>query len=110
MEDNLTMKNVTEYFDGLSKNDALYLLTVLKERQKEKCDSNLRSVVESHESYVGKCYYEIVKPHNGMFPEMKKYYKIISERCESQYSLSVLTFYEHPYYWFNYRSTKMGLP
>ena len=38
-----------------------------------------------------------------MFPEMYKYYKVISERSSNEFRMEALTFTEHPTYWFNYQ-------
>ena len=51
---------------------------------------------------VGRCFYRYESP--GLFPKMKKYYKIISYQSTNEYRVECLTFYEHPTYWFNYKS------
>lgn len=51
---------------------------------------------------VGRCFYDIEKP--SMFPEMKKFYKVISHQSINEYRVECLTFYEHPFYWFNFQA------
>lgn len=85
-------------------NDVIDLLYKEKQAKKEK---KVKQLVESRRDMVGKCFKKRMKPI--MFPEMYKYYKIVSERGENDYRFSVLTFYEHPYYWFDYQSHMIEL-
>lgn len=63
-----------------------------------------------HIPLVGKCYKIIkAKPHN-MFPEMNRYFKVISEQSENECRVECLVFDEHPTYWFSYQSSKAGFP
>jgi len=106
----MNMNEVLNYISNLTVDDATQILSSLKEQERQQNDEIIKKIVNDHSGYVGKCYYKFVKPHGGMFPEMKKYYKVISERASNEYRLSALTFYEHPFYWFNYQSHRIGLP
>ncbi len=99
-----------ERIDNLSQDEVLDILSALRKKEYDNSDRKVRNSVNSHKEYVGKCYYKEVQPKNGMFPSMKKYYKIISERGSNEYRISALTFYEHPFYWFEYNSHKIAYP
>lgn len=90
----------------LSKEDLIALTQAIKYQIKEQEELELRAAIRSHIKLVGKCYKTRVKPKDGLFPEMWKYYKIISERASSEYCVSALTFNEFPVYWFNYQMSK----
>ncbi len=106
----MNTNEVLDYISNLTADDAMRILTTLKNQERQKKEEYVKSVVTEHESYVGKCYYMIVEPYDGMFPEMKKYFKIISARGRNEYGMSALTFYEHPLYWFDYNSSRIGMP
>lgn len=103
----MNMSEVLDYISNLTDDEVPTILTTLKGRERKQKEEHVKSVVAEHESYVGKCYYMMVKPHGGMFPEMKKYFKIISARGRNEYGMSALTFYEHPLYWFDYNSSRI---
>lgn len=106
----MNTNEVQDYISNLTADDATTILTTLKDRERKQKEEHVKSIVAEHESYVGKCYYIMVKPYDGMFPEMKKYFKIISARGSNEYRMSALTFYEHPLYWFDYNSSRIGIP
>jgi hypothetical protein len=58
---------------------------------------------KENKKYVGKCYVMRTKPRSGMFPEMNRYYKIISCQSSNEYHVEALAFDEHPTYFFNYQ-------
>lgn len=88
-------------------NIGLYDLKKMIEDQLEfDANKTLQEEVAKHEYVVGKCYRRKVKPDCGMFPEMYRYYKVISPRAENVYRVSCLTFDEKPWYWFRYNSTR----
>ena len=67
-------------------------------------DKERKKDAESHKKYVGKCFVAEERPYYDLFPKMKKYYKVISERACNEHNVSALTFFEHPVYWYNYNS------
>lgn len=89
--------------------EALYdIQRKIKEQTREKEEERMQAVVAEHTVLVGKCFKTRVKPHSGMFPEMWRYYKIISARADNEYRIFALKFDEYPTYWFNYHSSKVG--
>lgn len=64
---------------------------------------------KSHIPLINKCFLRKANPHN-MFPEMNRYFKVISEQSDNEYRVECLVFDEHPTYWFSYQSSKVGLP
>jgi len=71
----MNMNEVLNYISNLTVDDATQILSSLKEQERQQNDEIIKKIVNDHSGYVGKCYYKFVKPHGGMFPEMKKYYK-----------------------------------
>ena len=57
---------------------------------------------------VGKCY-KLYMGHSR-FPDMYKYYKVLSIQSENEYRVECLTFYEHPTYWFDTKLSIIGVP
>lgn len=92
---------------ALPKEDVHKIEAALKKAEDGKALSKLKATVESHKSYVGKCYRRRVQPDNGMFPEMWRYMKVLSERSSNEYRMETLIFDEHPVYWFEHKSSKM---
>lgn len=74
--------------------NALDSLTI-KERYE-----NIIKKSEENIDLVGRCFKKWSKP--DLFPEMYKYYKVLSHQSYDQYHVECLTFYEHPTYWFDY--------
>lgn len=98
--------NVEEIMDeirSLPMSDTEQIFDKLKTEIDEKRKFEVRSIIESHKPYVGKCYKKRVKPYSSMFPEMWRYIKVISERGSNEYRMSALVFDEHPTYWFAYK-------
>lgn len=95
--------------EKLSEDDKASLLRSLSTERRRKESERIREAVKSHEKYVGKCYVENEKPMSGMFPEMRRYYKVVSARAENEYRMTVLTFPERPLYWFDYQNHRIGL-
>ena len=65
---------------------------------------------KENKKYVGKYYVMRVKPQGGMFPEMNRYYKVISYQSSNEYHVEALAFDEHPTYFFDYHSSMIGEP
>ena len=84
------------------------LMQEIKHQTKVKEEERMRAAVAEHTGLVGKCFKARIKPHAGMFPEMWRYYKIISTRAENENRVSVLRFDEYPTYWFDYRASEIG--
>ena len=78
---------------------------IIKEND-QKCRRRLRKVIDGNVSLVGKCFKQKTCPYEGMFPEMWKYYKVISNYAMNEHEVSCLMFDEHPWYWFNYIDPK----
>ena len=85
------------------------LIYDIKQAKYEKAKKSLKDNVNAHKNLVGKCYRRLVKPYSGMFPEMYRYYKVISERAENEYTVSCLIFDEVPTYWFEYQAHLAGM-
>ena len=98
------------FLTGLTEEDLEYLQNELKSISREKEEKKMRAVVDSHMSLVGKCFKTRIQPHSKLFPEMWRYYKIISARANNEYRVSALRFDEYPTYWFDYKMSKIGHP
>lgn len=61
---------------------------------------------KENKKYVGKYYVHRVE--REMFPEMNRYYKIISYQSSNEYHVEALAFDEHPIYFFDYHSPILG--
>jgi len=85
------------------------LIRNIRQAEYKKEEISLKDKVNSYKNLVGKCYRRLVKPHSGMFPEMYRYYKVISERADSEYEVSCLIFDEAPTYWFEYQAHRVGM-
>ena len=74
-------------------------------RQVIKDTEHKRIIQKANENkkYVGKYYVHRVE--REMFPEMNRYYKIISCQSSNEYHVEALAFDEHPIYFFNYHSS-----
>lgn len=79
----------------------------LEEAVKTDADKELRQKVEANRYLEGKCFVCTTEV-DPMFPPMKRYLKVISAQACTEYRVSVLTFPEHPFYWFDYKSSKIG--
>ena len=90
--------------------DAASMLQWLDRKSRESKDAGIRSKVEALRGLEGKCFVEMAVPEGGMFPSMKRYYKVISARSENEYRVECLVFDEHPLYWFDYKSNMAGVP
>lgn len=84
------------------------LMQEIKHQIRVKEEEKMRAAVAEHAGLVGKCFKARVKPHFGMFPEMWRYYKIISTRAENENRVSALRFDEYPTCWFDYRASEIG--
>lgn len=84
------------------------LMQEIKHQIRIKEEEKMRAAVAEHAGLVGKCFKARVQPHFGTFPEMWRYYKIISTRAENENRVSVLRFDEYPTYWFDYRASEIG--
>jgi hypothetical protein len=93
--------------NGVKLKDLVYDVSQL---EREKRDVSIKEETNSHKNLVGKCYRRLVKPRSGMFPEMYRYYKVISERASTSSAVSCLVFDEKPTYWFEYQAHLMGFP
>ena len=103
----MDVKEILKEIENLSKEDLDELKLKLDKSDLETKTEDLKERIESNKDYVGRCYKILVKPHNGMFPEMYKYIKVISERSSNEYRLSSLVFLEHPIYWFDFQRSKV---
>ena len=80
-----------------------YMDTIIREDVKKR----LQCSVDKNKVYVGKCY-AIPLLETTMFPSMKKYVKVVSERASDTYHVSCLVFHEVPTYWFEYQTSAIG--
>jgi hypothetical protein len=84
------------------------LIYELKNSQKQVRQNEVIEKVNANKKLVGLCFRKKVKPRSGMFPEMYRYYRIISERALTEYNVSCLIFDEIPTYWFDYQASLKG--
>lgn len=84
------------------------LSTLIAKDSRKVEEEKLHNNVQKNEQYVGRCFYNIVNKSHSMFPEMKKFYLVISGRSENEYRVECLTFKEQPTYWFDYQMHKMN--
>ena len=73
-------------------------------------NGKIRENVAKNKDLVGKCFYTTVKKPSHMFPEMRKFFLVLSNRSNNEYRVECLTFYEHPTYWFEYNMHKASYP
>lgn len=106
----MEIDEILNEINSLSDEHKQKILTALRKTNQEKEDTTIRENVNANRKYVGKCYCEDRCSKNGMFPIMRKYYKIISERATYDNYVSALIFYEHPLYWFDYKCSAIGRP
>jgi hypothetical protein len=88
---------------------ATELKQALENMSKEEEEEEIKEIINSNKKFVGR-YFVKNNVKKSMFPPMKKYYKIISERAENEYRVSCLVFDEFPTYWFGYISHKSSVP
>lgn len=98
------IQKLTETYN-ISMND---LLRDLKEESRFNHETQIAEKVKANKPLVGKCFYKTLEPRHSMFPPMKRFYYIISNRSENEYRVECLIFDEHPTYWFHYQAHKAG--
>lgn len=86
---------------GISLSD---ISDILYENNQKVYEQRMHNAVDENKHLVGTAYRERVKPDDGIFPEMYRYYKVISERSSSEDRVSCLVFDEKPYYYFLYQN------
>ena len=108
-EDNSLIKKLKNFckYNNVEFDD---LLIEIRHEQKEQENKEMREAAARNKQLVGKCFRRRVKPRSGMFPEMYRYYKVVSEQAVNSCCVSCLTFDEEPYYWFEYQAHKAGFP
>lgn len=84
------------------------LSRLIKEESRKEGEDVLKQKVKENENYIGKCFYRIINKERGMFPEMRKFYLVLSNRSNNEYRVECLTFKEFPTYWFEYQAHKIG--
>ena len=102
----MTWEEFKKEIENLDENELKALRSMIDNNVIDKKDEELKEKIKSNSIYVGKCYKVKVKPNSGLFPEMYKYLKVISERSTNDCRMEVLTFEEHPVYWFEYQDNK----
>ena len=85
------------------------IVHMIKNEELQKAEKELRDRVAENSHLVGKTYRKKVSPSHGMFPQMYRYYKVISERSDDSLSVSCLIFDEKPHYWFEYQAHKLHM-
>lgn len=106
----MTVDEIIREAEALSDEDLQMLASRIRNGSLKRHDAEIRKKTESHAGYVGKCYVKKVKPMSGAFPEMRKYYRVVSERADNEYRMTALTFTEKPLCSFRPRFSKTGLP
>lgn len=104
-------KQLLSKLKKLAKENNIELKDILAElKQEERLHSETKMVeqVEANKPLVGKCFYKTVEPRHSMFPHMKRFYQVLSNRSENEYRVECLVFDEHPTYWFKYQAHKAG--
>ena len=84
------------------------LYSILKDISRIDSDNRIREKVEKNEDLEGRCFCKPTHFGGPRFPEVKKFYKVLSARSENEYRVECLIFTEHPLYWFNYNAHMMG--
>lgn len=71
-------------------------------------NEQLRDALKKNSEYVGKCFQQEVEPFHKLFPKIKRFYKVLSERSSNEYRVACLIFDQHIHYWFetNYHKVK----
>lgn len=105
MESNLELYNAVKKVQSDFNVSAREIEEMLMKMRKKEDMLMLRNRVQSNVKYVGLCYRRTVAPHDGLFPEISRYYKVISERSSNEYRVECLIFDEFPCYWFDYQSS-----
>jgi len=82
--------------------DYTTILMALHSKCVEEENQRIRKTCESHKDMIGKCFIEKIKPE--LFPEMLRFYKVISNQSSNECFLECLIFDEHPTYWFDYQA------
>lgn len=104
----MSIDEIINEISNLQKDDVLKVLAALNDREIQQSEEKIIERMSENKQYVGRCYYKETKPN--LFPKMNQYYKIISARGRNEYRIPVLTFYEHPTYWFEYESHRVHMP
>lgn len=82
---------------------------LLKKSEIDTENQKIRQKVSENDVYVGRCFKKKVKPYHEMFPEMWRYYKVVSSRASTHHSVSCLIFDEVPWYFFDYQHQRQNL-
>lgn len=90
---------------NMSVND---IVSEIKHKERAHDETEMAKKVKANEHLVGKCFCKTVEPRHSMFPVMKRFYKVVSNRSENEYRVECLVFDEHPTYWFKYQAHKIG--
>lgn len=86
------------------------LRCALLEEWRKEADEAIRDKVMSMKGWEGRYFVEENHVEDPMFPAMKKYYKVVSVRSENPYRVECLTFPEVPFYWFDYKDSRVDVP
>lgn len=86
------------------------LVSSINEAKSEEDELLLRKNAEQNRHLVGKYYVSETKQSSSMFPKMKQFYHVLTNRSSSEYMVECLTFKEHPAYWFEYQIHKKDFP
>ena len=80
------------------------IVHMVNNEEQEKAEKELRDRIAENSRLVGKTFRKTIKPYHKLFPEMYRYYKVVSERSDDDLSVSCLVFDEKPHYWFEYQT------
>ena len=79
------IEDVSQYVDNL---------------KRQKWKEQIQEKIREHQQYVYRFFR--TKYKSPMFPEMYRYYYVVSSQSINEYHLECLAFDEYPYYWFQY--------
>ena len=104
--------DIKEELKSIAKSHDMSLSEMIEElRSIKRKDEELqyKEDVKKNEELIGKCFYELTEPRSGMFPQMKRFYKVISNRSSYSNRIECLVFDAHPTYWFEYQFHLKGM-
>lgn len=80
----------------------LQIEQIIKQQDIEERNEKYREQYKMNQIYLGRYFKRKINPHYGMFPEMDRFYKVISYRTLDYREVECLVFDEHPTYWFEF--------
>lgn len=89
-----------ESLKTLSTQELNDLILNIKSQLETREEEKIHTILLKNTQLLNKCFKIRVKPMGGMFPQMWRYYKVISVSANTEKTVSALQFEEYPTYWF----------